>query len=64
MIDPDEIEQPRLTNRERSRKPHGGKTAIYCFCDRNQLRVGDKCVVCGNKFYGKQAAVRDRGLFE
>jgi len=50
MIDPDEIEQPRLTNREKVRKPTGGWT--YCYgCDRWKLNT-------------KQASARDRRVFE
>jgi len=61
----EDIESPRLTNREQSRRPHGGKTEIYCYgCDRNQVRVGERCSVCGIKFYGTQARVRDKKVYE
>jgi rRNA maturation endonuclease Nob1 len=63
MIAPDEIEQPRLTNREKVRKPTGGWT--YCYgCDRWKLHKGETCPLCGFTLNTKQASARDRRLFE
>lgn len=63
MIDPEEIEQPRLTNRERSRKPH--KTLGWCgTCDRDMVSAGSKCPTCGKRESGNETRKRDARVYE
>ena len=63
MIDLENIEQPRLTNRERSRKPH--KTLGWCGnCDRDMVSAGSKCPTCGKRESGNETRKRDVGVYE
>lgn len=63
MIDPENIEQPRLTNRERSRKPH--KTLVWCGnCDCCMVSAGSICRQCGSRADGNEARKRDIKVYE
>jgi hypothetical protein len=63
MIDPEQIEQPRLTNRERSRKPH--KTLGWCGnCDCCMVSAGSICQQCGRRADGNEARKRDIKIYE
>ena len=62
MIELD-IEQPRLTNRERSRKPH--KTLGWCGnCDCCRVSAGSKCLQCGRRADGNETLARDIKIYE
>ena len=59
----DEINQPRLTNRERARKPH--KSLAWCGnCDCCRVSAGSVCRQCGSRADGNEARKRDIKIFE
>lgn len=63
MTDPEEIESPRLTHRERSRKPH--KTLGWCGnCDGCRVSHGSVCRRCGSRADGNEARKRDIKVYE